>query len=354
LKTPYRRGQVGSKNRFSKNLDDDYQEDGMNDGFGDIPRVDRSRVSNIRSRSSVATNRKVDRYDFTKSEKLGLEQERYFEKILIHFAELVSALLISHLHLRVQVKWENIDYVSYEVYTHSLVEPSALNIFSIEDFNVRGIFFTEFPMCLSIVDRILGGKGQSVSEENRLTEIEEVVFFRIVQKLLLQFVESFKEIKEISIKPEKMEFNPQAVQIYSPSEPMVISNFRIRVGDMPGDIKLCLPLRFLKPIIPKVKASDLLPKSTVNMASKIAPSPFLIESARIGIVVELGKSELMFQDLVNIGVGDVVRLDTLIENPLRIKIEHKTKFLGRPGVKDKKVSIQICKVVQEGDEEFNE
>ena len=289
-----------------------------------------------------------------KAEKLAIDQERYLEKILIYFADLITALLVSHLHLKVQVKWENIDYVSYDVFTHSLVDPSGLNIFSIED-KVKGIFFFEFPICLTVVDRILGGKGQPISEDNRLTEIEEVVYCRIIQKALSQFVEAFKEIKELEIKPEKMECNPQAVQIYSPSDPMVIANFRTRIGDTPGDMKLCLPLRFLKPLIPKVKPSDLLPKSTADpKAQKVAPSPFLIESAKIGIVVELGKSDILFQDLVNIGVGDVVRLDASIENPLRIKIEGKVKFLGRPGVREKKVALQITKVVQEGDEEYEE
>ncbi len=291
-----------------------------------------------------------------KAEKLALDQERYLEKVLVYFAELITALLVSHLHLKVQVKWENVDYVSYDVFTHSLVDPSALNIFGIEGFNTSGIFFCEFPLCLTVIDRLLGGKGQPISEDSRLTEIEEVVFCRLMQKVFAQFSEAFKEIKELGLKPEKMECNPQAVQIYSPGDPMVVANFRSRIGDIPGDIKICLPLRFLKPLIPKVKSSDLLPKSSMIdlKEPKVAPSPFLIESAKISIVVELGKSDILFQDLVHIGVGDVVRLDTSIENALKIKVEGKVKFLGRPGVRDKKVALQICKIVQEGDEEYEE
>lgn len=308
-----------------------------------------------RGRGYVPPTRKVDPYDFMKAEKLALDQERFLEKVLIYFAELITALLVSHLHIKAQVKWENIDYVSYDVYTHSLVDPSALNIFVIEDCDVKGIIFFEFPVCLAIVDRLLGGKGQPVSEDNRLTEIEEVIYCRVIQKILTHLTEAFKEIKQLDIKPDKMDCNPQAIQIYSPGDPMVIANFRTRIGDTPGDMKICLPLRFLKPLIPKLKITDLLPKSTGDLKEqKIAPSPFLIESARIGIVVELGKSDILFQDLVNIGVGDVVRLDSSIENPLKIKIESKVKFLGRPGVRDKKVAMQITKVVQEGDEEYEE
>ena len=352
---PYRRQQRGLKSRIRESssvrepVAEHYEEPLKN-----IPQIERARAQ-ASGKGYVAPSRKVDRYDFTKVEKLALDQERFLEKVLIHFAELLTALFVSVLRLRVQVKWENNDYVSYDVYTHSLVDPSALNIFNIEGFNARGVIFLEFPLCLSILDRLLGGKGQPISEDNRLTELEEVIFCKLVQKVLGQFTEAFKEIKEFTVQHEKMECNPQAVQLYSPNEPMAIANFRVRIGETPGDMKICLPLQFLKPVIPKVKAPDLLTKTTTVKGQKsITSNPTILESAKIGIVVELGRSEIMFQDLVNIGVGDVVRLNTSIENALRVKIQGKTKFLGRPGVREKKVALQICKVVQEGDEEFEE
>lgn len=355
---PYRRSK-GLKGRISRESSSGISREPYvkkyEEPLKNIPQIEKANVKPAGVRAYAAPTRKVDRYDFTKVEKLALDQERYLEKVLIHFAELLTALLVSILRLRIQIKWENNDYVSYDVYTHSLVDPSALNVFNIEGVNARGIIFLEFPLCLTIIDRLLGGKGQPVSEDNRLTELEEVIFCRLIQKVLGQFSEAFKEIKEFTVKNEKMECNPQAVQLYSPSEPMAIANFRIRIGDMPGDMKICLPLQFLKPVIPKVKPSELLPRTTVNSkGQKITTNPIILESARIGIVVELGRSDIMFQDLVNIGVGDVVRLNMSIENPLRVKIEGKTKFLGRPGVREKKVALQICKVVQEGDEEFEE
>lgn len=350
---PYRRQPRGLKSRIRESSSVKEPVENYEEPLKNIPQIERARAQ-ASGKGYVAPSRKVDRYDFTKVEKLALDQERFLEKVLIHFAELLTALFVSFLRLRVQVKWENNDYVSYDVYTHSLVDPSALNIFTIEGFNARGVIFLEFPLSLSILDRILGGKGQPISEDNRLTELEEVIFCKVIQKVLGQFAEAFKEIKEFTIKHEKMECNPQAVQLYSPNEPMAIANFRVRIGEMPGDMKICLPLQFLKPVIPKVKQVDLLPKTTVKGIKGPPANTKILETAKIGIVVELGRSEIMFQDLVNIGVGDVVRLNTSIENALRLKIQGKTKFLGRPGVREKKVALQICKVVEEGDEEFEE
>jgi len=59
----------------------------------------------------------------------------------------------------------------------------------------------------------------------------------------------------------------------------------------------------------------------------------------------------MFQDLLDLEVGDCIKLDTVVTDPMKLKVNNKTKFLGRPGIKDNKMSIQITKVLAEGDED---
>jgi flagellar motor switch protein FliM len=70
--------------------------------------------------------------------------------------------------------------------------------------------------------------------------------------------------------------------------------------------------------------------------------------------VELGSTELSFGDLLVLEEGDFIKLDQAITEPLRIKVNDRTKFLGRPGLRERKVSVQITKVLQEGDENFDE
>ncbi len=77
-----------------------------------------------------------------------------------------------------------------------------------------------------------------------------------------------------------------------------------------------------------------------------------IEAAKVPVVVELGRAELMFQELLYLEVGDCIKLDVEVTSPLKVMINEKTKFLGRPGVKDAKMSVQITKVIAEGDEEI--
>ena len=79
-----------------------------------------------------------------------------------------------------------------------------------------------------------------------------------------------------------------------------------------------------------------------------------IQNAEVPITVSLGRAELLFQELLSLEVGDTIRLDTEISEPLKVKVEGKTKFFGHPGTKDSKLACKISRVLQEGDEEFDE
>lgn len=47
-------------------------------------------------------------------------------------------------------------------------------------------------------------------------------------------------------------------------------------------------------------------------------------------------------------MGDVLTLESQIGDPLEVKLNGKTKFLGRPGLVGKKLGVEILDVVSDG------
>ena len=78
------------------------------------------------------------------------------------------------------------------------------------------------------------------------------------------------------------------------------------------------------------------------------------DTTSVSVMVELGITNLMFKELSALEEGDFIKLDQEITNPLRVKVNERAKFLGRPGLQGSKVSVEITRVLQEGDEEFDE
>ncbi|MDQ7822968.1 MAG: FliM/FliN family flagellar motor switch protein [Candidatus Eremiobacteraeota bacterium] len=299
---------------------------------------------------------KADRYDFKKGEKLTNDQERFAKQIFGTFAENMMIHLGTLLQARVQVELVSVRQRNYQSFINSLPDPTAIYVFRIDP-ETRGLLCLDFSLSFALLDRLMGGRGVPLEEVRSFTDLEKAVILKPISKILEGYTAAWKDVREFIPQFLEMDFNPMAVHIVTPSEMMVVISFQAYIAQARGAIDLCVPFRHLKDSIPRSSFDEFLisKPTTTTQASSPSVTPIFargIEAAKVPVVVELGKAELMFQDLLYLEVGDCIKLDVEVTSPLKVKINEKTKFLGRPGTKDNRMSVQITKVVGEGDEEF--
>lgn len=298
-------------------------------------------------------------YDFRKTEKFTGDQQKFLEKVFVSFSEAVITGLAGILQTRFHMELLKIVPRSYTQYLNTLPETTPMLIFNI-DSDVQGFIDIEFGLAFALFERLMGGKGQPPRDEIRdyFTDLEKAILQKILTRLLDAYAQAWKDIKAVKPQLESFEFNPMAVHIASPSELMVVVPFQAEMASATGAIDLVLPFRYLRDIIPKTSFDEFrLSKTSPGSGPQQQMVPFMtkhLQNARLPITVSLGKTELLFQELLSLEVGDTIRLDTEISQPLRVKVNNKTKFLGYPGVKDFKLACKINKVLQDGDEEADE
>ncbi len=306
-------------------------------------------------RSRYTESRAMDRYDFKKGEKLSGDQERFVRNIFNAFSENVMIHLGALLQTRIQMNLNSIRQRNYHSFLNSLPDPSSIFIFKI-DADVRGLLCIDFPLSFALLDKLMGGKGAPIDEVRVFTDLEKAIIMKPVNKIFEAYAESWKEVRKIEPQFLEMDFNPMAVHIVTPSEIMVVINFQVTIAQTNGSVDICIPFKYLKDNLPRSSFDEfLITRGTAGGGSpQIAPSNIItgVEAAKIPVVVELGRAELMFQELLYLEIGDCIKLDVEVTAPMKLKVNDKTKFLGRPGVKESKMSIQITKVIAEGDEEF--
>ncbi|MFP4498640.1 MAG: flagellar motor switch protein FliM, partial [Vulcanimicrobiota bacterium] len=238
----------------------------------------------------------------------------------------------------------------------SVYEPTTMIIMKIDPEN-KGLISLDFPLSFAFIDRCLGGKGEPLEDIRYFTEIETAVLERINQRLIESYQEAWSEIKEFKPQYMEMQFNPQTVHIVKPSDMMVCANFEVRLFQAQGPLQIVMPFEFLKNILPKANFEEFMLTRTSQAQASPSVAPLFaknLERAKVPVVVELGNTELLFGELAVLEVGDCIKLDQEIARMLKIKINDRVKFLGRPGVKDNKIAVQVTRVLQEGDEEFEE
>ena len=295
-------------------------------------------------------------YDFRQTDKFTTDQNRFLEKIFTNFSESVVTYLAPMLQSRFHMELISMKTRSYNSYLNSLPDPTPVLVFQTSN-SVSGFVDIDFDLSFAIFDKLMGGKGAPPREELRphFTDLEQAILKRPFARVLQAYGDAWKDVQPVEVQFQSLEFNPNAVYICSPSESMVVTAFQVDVAQAQGLLNLCLPFRYLKEMIPK-RSFDEFILTTTYQAPKDESIifPETIHNAKVPVAVSLGRAELLFQELLTIEVGDTIRLDTEVREALRIKVNNKTKFLGQPGVREGRIAAKITKVLQEGDEDYDE
>ena len=295
-------------------------------------------------------------YDFRQTEKFSSDQNRFLQKIFSDFAEGTVRKLAPLLKSRYNMELISIKTRSYHSYLNSLPDPTPVLVFNINE-QVAGFLDVDFELAFSLFERLLGGRGGPPPENQRpyFTDLEKTILKLPFLKILASYGEAWQGVQQIEPKFQSLEFNPNAVYICSPSELMVVTSFQVNLAQAQGLLSLCLPFHHLRDMIPKTSFDTWQHTSGVNIAADGAVVfPETIHNAKVPVSLSLGRAELLFQELLTIEVGDTIRLDAEITQPLRVKVNDKTKFFGQPGIKDGRMATRITKVLEEGDEEYDE
>lgn len=299
-------------------------------------------------------------YDFRQTEKFTTDQNRFLEKLFVSFAEAVVTQLAPLLQARFQMELISVKPRTYHAYLNSLHEPTPMIVFRLDN-ETNAFIDLDFDLTFAIFDKLMGGKGIPPREELRpfFTDLEKAILRKPFGRILMAYSQAWKEFKDVDPQFQGLEFNPNAVHICTPSETMIVTTFQVDVAQAQGLVNLVVPFRYLKNSIPRSSYDTfvLTRGATTVAAPAQANIPHFanrIGNAKVPVSISLGRAELLFRDLLSIEVGDTIRLDTEIREPLRIKVNGRTKFLGNPGIKDGKLAARVSKLLEDGDDDYDE
>ena len=132
--------------------------------------------------------------------------------------------------------------------------------------------------------------------------------------------EPWQNVVEIHPRLERIETNSQYAQIISPSEMIAIITINIKIGDVEGLMNICLPYIVLEPVMDKLNTkywfSTMQENNDENYEEYIEA---MIKRVEVPVKAVLGRSSLSVNDFINLQVGDIIRLDSRIDEELKNK-----------------------------------
>ncbi len=296
----------------------------------------------------ASSEKQVKNYDFSRPSKFSKEHLRTLEIIFEHYGRLLSTNLPVYLRKNIQVEVMNSEAVTYMEFSNSLSNPVLLGIVNFEPLEGNIIIEMASKLGYAIVDRMLGGEGEPLDKIREYSEIELLIIERIMTACVQLLREPWENVVDIHPRLERIETNSQFAQIISPSEMIAIVTISIKIGDVEGFMNVCLPYITLEPVMDKLNTkfwySNMQERSGMEYAEAIES---LISKAVIPVKAILGNSVISVSDFSGLQVGDIVRLDTKVNQELDVYVGDIKKFTALPGASGEDYAVRITSVIRE-------
>lgn len=292
--------------------------------------------------------KQIKNYDFARPAKFSKEHLRTLEIIFEHYGRLLSTNLPVYLRKAIQVEVMNSEAVSYSEFSNALSNPVLLGIINFAPLKGNIILEIASNLGYAMVDRMLGGEGEPLEKTREFSEIELLIIERILTVCVNLLHEPWENVVDIHPRLERIETNSQFAQIISPSEMIAIVTINIKIGDVEELMNVCLPYLTLEDIMDKLNTkywySAMQDKDEQQYVDAIET---LISKAPIPMKAVLGNSTISVSDFSGLQVGDIIRLDTKVNQELDVFVGNIKKFTALPGSSGDKYAVRITSVIRE-------
>jgi len=284
-------------------------------------------------------------YDFRLPNRISKNQLRVLRSIFENFAESFSSFLVTKLQTVVNINVTSVDQIYYSEYVLSVANPACLFTFQIKDTDVKGILELNNDLAFSLVDKLLGGNGLGTKQTKIITPIEQKVLNVVVERVMQDLKKAWQTIDDMNFEVERFEPDIDFAQITSQSESVLLISFEILIGEQSYLMNICFATFAFDNILARLSSQKLSSIRAIKHYGKSAREVVSqnLSAVALPIQVELGTTKLSVKEIMEMEIGDIIRLDTKLSDDQKVRSGKHILFLGRIGVSNNKKAIKVTK-----------
>ena len=251
-------------------------------------------------------------FDLANQDRIIRGRMPVLEIVNDRFARLCTNALSNAVRKRVELNPISIDMTKFGEFIRSLPVPTSINIFKMD------------PL-----------RGNAIM----------VVDSRLVFALVENMEESWRPVHDVKLELVRSEINPQFAAIVPPSDVVVVITFEVELDTALGSMIVCLPYATIEPIRSKLHASFQTERLEVDHAWVARLKERLMETP-VELKVHFGSTTITGNQLLRMQVGDVLVLDTDVEDLLPCTVAGVKKYEGIAGTAKAMKCFQIVKEME--------
>jgi flagellar motor switch protein FliM len=278
------------------------------------------------ARPSLASDG-ITAYNFRRPDRVSKEQLRSLHFLHDRFAKNLSTSLSAFLRAMTNVSILSVEQFTYSEFLMSLPDPTAFYSIAMPPLDGVGALEVNPAVAFSMVDRMLGGTGDSPAPNRALTEIEQNVMDSVVKLVLEHLTETWRAITDVRFRIQGRETRPQMLQVTGPNEGVILLAFDIVVGEGRGMLSISIPAAAIETMEEKVAEGW---NRTKRQPSATEAARLQANLGRVPLRVKtLLATQMSARELLALQAGDVVTLGHSATAPVEVHVGGVRRFSGR-------------------------
>jgi flagellar motor switch protein FliM len=249
-------------------------------------------------------------YNLATQERIVRGRMPTLEIINERFARLLRIGLYNFLRRGVEISVGPVRVSKYSEFIRNLVVPTNLNLVQIKPLRGTALIIFNPDLVFLMVDNLFGGDGRFHTrvEGRDFTQTEHRIIQRVLHIVFENYAKSWEPVYPIQFEFVRSEMNTQFANIATPNEVVVAVTFSIELGEISGEMHLCMPYSMIEPI-KDLLASSLQAENLEVDKRWIRLMRQQIQMAEVELVADLGTAAVSLRDIVDLKVGDIIPLD---------------------------------------------
>ncbi len=303
---------------------------------------------------SQVEEEKVKEYDFRAPKKFTKEQIKVLDSIFENYARLLSSNLTGLLRLYCRVTLVNIEEQRYSEFNNALPDYVMMGMVDLgikneEVSETNVIVQVSNAITYTMIDRLLGGKGEYRDVNRDFTEIEITIMSDVMKNFASLLKEPWMTHIDLDPKLIGIETNSRVVQTIGHEDTVIIVALEVEINGIKSIISVCIPAINLDEImgkfIPRYSISKR--KTDANREAERRDSiMYGITASELDITAILGEINLDLYEVLTLQVNDVIPLNKNINSNITVKIGSTTWYDAKLGTYNNKKAVMIDNFIQ--------
>lgn len=296
-----------------------------------------------------APEKQVRLYDFARPDKFSKEHLRSLNGIHAKHGAAFAAALSTLIRVASQADLLALDQLAYREYCASVPDGTLFVEVGLEPLASTAIF--EFnPLFVSAcVDLLSGGVNVLKTASSEITEIDKAIIRPVVDLALRKYAEAWSSYVGFEPRITCMTTETTTRQVLLASEAVLVSGYEVSVGDCVSMMSVCIPASAVEAVLPALTLGRVLNSHARRLDKTNEALKKNFDAVEMECHAVLGRTNLSLGEVVDLEVGDLIRLPTKADGELEFWVENVAAFSGVLGVSGKNLAVQISETLAESE-----